>query len=338
MNQVSLKVLVAEESPALRQKLAQILSRGGLEVVGEAWQGRQVVDLCEKLKPDLVLMAVELEGMNGLEATEQIMAFSPTPILILSERPNHPNCQKILSAGAVDCISSKDWEDGLVRRARLVSRVAVITHPRARLKRAEQGSPHHVGGLPRVRLVCLGTSTGGPGALVDILGSLSTAVQVPILVVIHIQPPLGGGFAPWLATKVPRPVDYAKSGEIWQECRGRVLLAPPDRHLRLVGPRLVLDEQPPRHSCRPSVDVLFESVAQEVGSAALACLLTGMGRDGARGLLAIHRAGGLTMAQDEASSVVYGMPREAALLGAAQKIVPLQQVSMLIQEACEVTS
>lgn len=337
MNQVSLKVLIAEESPALRQKLAEILNRGGIEVVGEAWQGRQVVELCEQLRPDLVLMAVDLEGMNGLEATEQIMAFSPTPILVLSDRPTHPNCQKVLAAGAVDCISSRDWENGLVRRVRLVSRVAVITHPRARLKRADLGPPPP-GGLPRVRLICLGTSTGGPGALVEILSSLPPTLQVPILVVIHIQPPLGGGFAQWLASKVPRPVDYARSGQLWQECRGRVLLAPPDRHLRLAGPRLVLDDQPPRHSCRPSVDVLFESVAQEVGSAALACLLTGMGRDGAAGLLAIHRAGGLTMAQDEASSVVYGMPREAVQLGAAQKVVPLQQVSTLIQEACEVTS
>lgn len=335
MNQVSLKVLVAEESPAVRQKLAEILSRGGLQVVGEAWQGRQAVQLCDQLRPDLVLMALELEGMN--EATEQIMAFSPTPILILSDRPTNPKCQRVLSAGAVDSITPKDWEEGLVRRARLVARVAVITHPRARLKRADLGPPA-VGGLPRVRLICLGTSTGGPGALVEILGSLSPAVQVPILVVIHIQPPLGGGFAQWLASKVPRPVAYAQSGELWQECRGRVLLAPPDRHLRLVGPRLLLDDHPPRHSCRPSVDVLFESVAKEVGSAALACLLTGMGRDGAAGLLAIHRAGGLTLAQDEASSVVYGMPREAALLGAAQKVIPLHQFSTALLEACEVSS
>lgn len=336
MNQIALKVLVADESLAIRQRLVEILSRGGLQVVAEAWQGRQVVELCERLRPDLVLMSMDLEGMDGLEATEQIMAFSPTPILVLSDRPSHPSCQKVLAAGAVDCISSADWEVGLVRRVRLVARVAVITHPRARLKRAEQNAPPEPV-LPRVRLICLGTSTGGPGALVDILGSLPPALQVPILVVIHIQPPLGGGFAQWLATQVPRPVSYAKGGELWGDCRGRVLLAPPDRHLRVAGPRLVLDDQPPRHSCRPSVDVLFESVAQEVGSSALACLLTGMGRDGAAGLLSIHRAGGLTMAQDEASSVVYGMPREAALLGAAQKIVSLPQVASVIQEACEVT-
>lgn len=335
MNQDALKILVAEESPTLRQKLAEILTRAGLQVVGEAWQGRQAVDLCDQLRPDLVLMAVDLEGMNGLEATEQIMAFSPTPILVLSDRPTHPSCQKILSAGAVDCISSTEWDNGLVRRVRLVARVAVITHPRARLKRSEPGflpAP----GLPRVRLICLGTSTGGPGALVDILSALPASLQVPILVVIHIQPPLGGGFAQWLDSKVPRPVAYAQGGELWQDCRGKVLLAPPDRHLRVAGARLVLDDQPPRHSCRPSVDVLFESVAQEVSCGVLACLLTGMGRDGAAGLLAIHRAGGQTLAQDEASSVVYGMPREAALLGAAQKIVSLPQVATVIQEACEV--
>ena len=337
MNQPPLKVLVAEESPALRQRLGEILLRGGLHVVGESWRGRQAVEMCEQLRPDVVLLAVELEGMDGLGATEQIMAFSPTPILVMSEQPNHPSCQKVLGAGAVDSISQRDWEQGLVRRLRLVSRVSVITHPRARLKRNELTPPPGQG-FPRVRLVCLGTSTGGPGALVEILGALPAAMQTPILVVIHIQPPLGGGFAQWLDSKVPRPVSYAEGGELWQECRGRVLLAPPDRHLRVAGPRLLLDDQPPRHSCRPSVDVLFESVAQEVGGGVLACLLTGMGRDGAVGLLAVQRAGGLTIAQDEASSVVYGMPREAALLGAASKVLSLPLVAGAIQEACQVSS
>lgn len=206
MSQVSLKVLVVEESVLARQRLGEILHRGGLQVVGEAWKGRQAVELCRALRPDVVLMAVDLEGTEGLAATEQIMAFHPTPILIMSERPEHPTCQKILAAGALDCISTQDWEHGLLRRLRLVSRVSVITHPRARLKRAAWPPP----AVSRVRLVCLGTSTGGPGALVEILGALPGNFQIPILAVIHIQPPLGGGFAEWLDGKVPQAVGYAQ--------------------------------------------------------------------------------------------------------------------------------
>lgn len=331
MNLPPLKVLLAEESAAKRQRLGEILLRGGLQVVGEACRGRQAVDLCRQLRPDVILMALELDGMDCLAATEQIMAFDPTPILIMSDRPDHPACQKVLGAGAVDCISSREWDHGLVRRLRLVSRVAVITHPRARLKKGTSSQP----GQSRVRLVCLGTSTGGPGALVEILGALPDSFRLPILVVIHIQPPLGEGFAQWLDSKVERNVSYARGGEFWQDCAGRVLLAPPDRHLRVVGPRLVLDDLPARHSCRPSVDVLFESLAAEVGPGGLACLLTGMGRDGAAGLLAVQRAGGITIAQDEATSVVYGMPREAALLGAAQRVVPLPLVAGAILDASE---
>ena len=149
-------------------------------------------------------------------------------------------------------------------------------------------------------------------------------IPISVLVVIHIGEPFGTAFADWLDGQTQHTVRIASDGQHLAE-RG-VFMARPDRHLIVRDRRLHLSNGPERHSCRPSVDVLFESIAAEYGAAAAACLLTGMGQDGARGLLAVREAGGLTIAQDEASSVVYGMPREAVLLGAAQRVLPLAEI------------
>jgi two-component system, chemotaxis family, protein-glutamate methylesterase/glutaminase len=149
--------------------------------------------------------------------------------------------------------------------------------------------------------------------------------------VIHIGEPFGAALAEWLDAQSPLRVAYAKDGEPLPPAgEGRVLMAPPDLHLTLRGGRLRLLATPERHSCRPSVDVLFESLATELGDRVAACLLTGMGKDGATGLLEVRRAGGTTLAQDEATSVVFGMPREAILLGAAERVLPLEQFAAAI--------
>jgi two-component system chemotaxis response regulator CheB len=170
----------------------------------------------------------------------------------------------------------------------------------------------------------MGASTGGPGAVVRILRDLQPPLPLPILLVIHLGQPFGQAFADWLNQMVSVPVAEAKHGEALPPPGvGRVLMAPPNRHLYVEGGRLCLGDGPERHSCRPSVDVLFESVAREIGPTAIGCLLTGMGKDGATGLLEMRRAGAMTLAQDEETSVVFGMPREAIRLGAAQRILPL---------------
>jgi two-component system chemotaxis response regulator CheB len=150
---------------------------------------------------------------------------------------------------------------------------------------------------------------------------------LPILMVLHLGEPFGVAFAEWLDGRVEQRVAFATDGEPVRSTAGRVVMAPPGQHLIVRDGRIRLSMEPERHFCRPSVDVLFESMAREFGASAAACLLTGMGRDGATGLLEIRRAGGLTIAQDEASSVVYGMPREAVLLGAADHILPLGEIA-----------
>jgi two-component system chemotaxis response regulator CheB len=220
---------------------------------------------------------------------------------------------------------------------KLVSRIRVITHLRARLNTFDPPPARplavldHTGAQRKCQVVAIGASTGGPGSIIEILRALAPEFSLPVLLVLHINEPFGSAFADWLNGQTSRRVAYAQDGEPVSVAKGRVAMAPPGRHLTVRDGRFRLTLAPERHSCRPSVDVLFESVAREYGPTAAGCLLTGMGRDGAAGLLEIRKAGGLTIAQDEATSVVYGMPREAVLIGAAKHILPLSEIGPALQ-------
>ncbi len=340
-----IRVLVVEDSLTVRRRLCEVLAADpGIEIAGEAEDGRRGIELCRDVRPDVVTLDMMLPVMSGLAATEYIMAHCPTPILIVSSSTNRGELFKTyeaLAAGAVDVLEKPSgvepdgqWAERLISTVRLVSRIKVITHPRARLGSLGCSAPAPIlapaptasPGVATPRVVALGASTGGPAAMIEILRALPAAYPLPVLLVLHIGEPFGSAFAEWLDAQTSHPVSFARDGEPLRGARGRVVMAPPDRHLVVRGERLFLTSDPERHSCRPSVDVLFSSLAREWGPASVACLLTGMGRDGADGLLAIRRAGGCTIAQDEATSVVYGMPREAVLLGAAQRVLPLGDI------------
>jgi two-component system chemotaxis response regulator CheB len=341
-----LRVLVVEDSLTVRRRLCEVLAADpGIEIAGEAEDGRRGIELCRDVRPDVVTLDMMLPVMSGLAATEYIMAHCPTPILIVSSSTNRGELFKTydaLAAGAVEVLEKPSgaepdgqWAERLISTVKLVSRIKVITHPRARLRPLGRSAPARITAPEPVlsaasaaapRLVALGASTGGPAAIIEILRALPAVYPLPLLLVLHIGEPFGSAFAEWLDGQTSHPVAFARDGEPLGGARGRVVMAPPDRHLVVRGEKLVLTSDPELHSCRPSVDVLFSSLARECGPASVACLLTGMGRDGADGLLAIRRAGGHTIAQDEATSVVYGMPREAALLGAAQRVLPLGDI------------
>ncbi|HXB98469.1 MAG TPA: chemotaxis-specific protein-glutamate methyltransferase CheB [bacterium] len=341
-----LRVLVAEDSLTVRKRIVEALSASpDFEVVGEASDGKQAIEQCQSLRPDVMTLDMMMPVMSGLAATEYIMAYCPTPILIVSASTNRGELFKTyqaLAAGAVDVLEKDlgeggdgDWEARLAGALRVVARVKVITHLKGR-----QPQPPEAGPLAAVqpglalRAVAIGASTGGPGAVLALLRGLPKGFPLPILLVVHLTPAFGAAFAEWLDGESPLPVAYAKDGEpLPPSGRGCVRMAPPDSHLSLREGRLRLGQGPERHSCRPSVDVLFESVAAELGSGAVGCLLTGMGRDGAAGLLAMRRSGALTLAQDEASCVVYGMPREAVQLGAASRVLPLDRMAPTLAAA-----
>jgi len=337
-----IRVLVVEDSLTIRRRLVEALSADrDLVVVGEAGDGRLGFELCRRLRPDVVTLDMMMPGMTGVAATEHIMAYCPTPILIVSASVNRGELFRTydaLAAGAIDVLDKPfgtepdgAWEARLRAAVKLISRIKVITHLRARLALGDTGAEDvRPSGAPapaceaRGRIFGIGGSTGSPAAVLAILRHLPREFADPVLLVVHINEPFGAAFADWLDEQAPVGVRYARDREPLQ-ARGDacVLMAPPGRHLVLERGALRLSDAPERHSCRPSVDILFESIAAERGRDAVAVLLTGMGRDGAAGMLAVRRAGGRTIAQDEATSVVFGMPREAILLGAAERVLPL---------------
>jgi two-component system, chemotaxis family, protein-glutamate methylesterase/glutaminase len=333
------RVLVVEDSLTVRRYLCGLLAADPeIELAGEAADGKAAIELCRTLRPDIVTIDMMLPVMSGLAATEYIMAHCPTPILVVSSSFNRGEVFKTydaLAAGAVDVLEKPTgsepegaWQRAFLAKVKLIARIPVITHPRLRLAGLRHSMPSPPPAMPKRQpaVIAIGASTGGPAAIVEVLRGMPAAIRQPILFVLHINEPFGHPFAEWLDGQTSLRVAYAADGDPVTAAGGRVVMAPPGCHLIVRDGRLRLTRDPERHSCRPSVDVLFESAAREYGGAAAAALLTGMGRDGAAGLLAIRRAGGVTIAQDEASSVVYGMPREAVALGAAERILPLNEI------------
>jgi two-component system chemotaxis response regulator CheB len=348
------RILVVEDSRTTRAHLVQTLSADPeCSVVGEAADGDTAVRLCESLRPDVITLDMVLAGnQTGVEVTARIMAYCPTPILVVSSSFNRGEVVRTftaLAAGAVEVIekptgreAAGSWERNFVRTVKLVARIKVITHPR--LRRRERGElrvePQSLAPAPvtprppppeaplaragRRELIVIGASTGGPGAALEILRH---APPAPVLLVIHIGKPFALGLVEWLASTLAQPVSEAIDGQPLPP-RGvaSVLVAPADRHLVLAQGRLRLTDAPERNSCRPSIDVLFESVAGALGARAVGCLLTGMGRDGAEGLLRMRQSGAATIAQDQSTCVVYGMPQEAIRLGAADQVLRLSDI------------
>lgn len=326
------RVLVCEDSRTFAAALVRTLERGGeIEVVGVATTAEAAIADVARLAPDLVTMDVELPAMSGLEAVEKIMNAQPTPILIVS---SHINGDCDLAAAALACgaleavgksdLSVHDPDDAAAvafrRRVKLLSGVRVIRHPRGGLN----GHPTAPSvPAPRGSVIGICTSTGGPHALATILAGIPADFAVPILIVQHIAAGFEDGLARWLDAAVPLPVRLAEHGA---PALPGVSIAPDGADLVLAADGvLLLDRTLPAGLHRPSADVLLHSIARRAESAGVAVVLTGMGRDGADGLAAVRQAGGFTIAQDEATSAVYSMPREAAKSGAL--ILPLGEIA-----------
>jgi two-component system chemotaxis response regulator CheB len=342
---------VVDDSLTARKHLVEVLrSDPELEVAGEAEDGKRAIELCQALRPDVITLDMMLPIMSGVAVTEYVMAYFPTPILIVSSSANRGEIYKTydaLAAGAVDVLDKPSgtdldgvWERGLIAAVKIVSHIRVITHISGKLNQARRAAASSASvesrqGHARKTLIAIGGSTGGPAAMVEILRALPAGFSIPILLVIHLGARSSGAFAEWLDGQSALHVRYATDGDpLPTPGQMGVVMAPPDFHLVVQHGELRLTRAPERNSCRPSVDVLFESLAQELGPQTVACLLTGMGRDGAAGLLALRHAGALTIAQDEASSIIFGMPREAIEMRAVDRVLSLEQIPGALA-ACE---
>lgn len=314
--------------------LIRVLQRDGdIAVVAQASAAASAVEQVAAIRPHVVILDLQLD--DSLLVVEQIMAATPTPILVfgshLDDRRS-PTVAEALVAGALEALPVPgQWTAGreteLRRYVRQIRKVTVIRHPRGRVRTPGPpvAKPEH---CPPI--VGLAASTGGPSALATVLSGLA-GLPAAVLVVQHLHPDFTQGLVDWMARVSALPVEIARPGTLAEP--GRTYLAPGGRHLRIGADRRLELTDTPASLHRPSADELFRSLAERAGPAGVGVLLTGMGEDGARGLLDLHRAGGRTIAQDEASSAVFGMPRAAQRLGAVTGLLPLEDIAAAVHRA-----
>ncbi|MEI7743466.1 MAG: chemotaxis-specific protein-glutamate methyltransferase CheB [Chloroflexota bacterium] len=340
------RVLVVDDSRVAREYLTHILEEDPrIEVLDAVATGEAAVEYVGRRKPDIILMDLHLPGIDGFEATRQIMAGAPVPIIVCTAGTSFhevKTAMEALSAGALAALRkpigpmhpNADADTAaLVSMLRLMAQVKVVRRWR-RPTPAAVPPPQVVlpAAPPRgIGVVAIGASTGGPPALAAILRPLPEDFGAPVLVVQHITEGFSEGFCTWLSGEIRRPVHVARTGD--QPVPGHVYVAGDGGHLRVVGAagRLEVSPDGPPTVHRPSIDVLFASVAKVYGRRAIGVLLTGMGKDGAQQLRTLAEAGAMTIAQDEASSVVFGMPGEAIRLGAAQAVLPPAAIGDLLR-------
>ena len=339
-----IRVLVAEDSPTARVLLISMLqSDPSIIVIGQATTGLEAVEMTERLAPDLVTMDVEMPELDGLGATEQIMMRRPTPIVVISAQANERAVDLSLEAtraGALTVLPKPGGpsDDGfaaqratLIATVKAMAEVKVVRRWRARRTRHVTPVPKGLRVTPtKIRLIAIGASTGGPAAVRHVLSALPASFPAPILLVQHIAKGFVRGLVHWVNAETRLNVTLAEDGVIARA--GCVYVAPDDHHLGVEvrgtggSPRIALSSAAPIGTFRPSATWLFESVARALGPSAAGLIMTGMGDDGVAGLRAVRAAGGTVIAQDETSSIVYGMPREAVRGGVVNSVVSLSDL------------
>lgn len=335
-----IRVLLVDDSALSLEIIRRMLAAAPeIQVVGTAANGVEALELIPQVRPDVICTDLHMPKMDGLELTRMVMTRNPLPILVLSvsvRAEQTHNIFQMLEAGALDILAKprggqeSDFgiiANDLITKIRILSGVKVIGKRRAEIDAAAKALPPSLSGLAASppRIIGIGASTGGPQALEQVLGQLPADFPLPLLCVQHIAQGFMQGLVTWLASCCRIRVRTAIEGT--QPLAGTAYFPPDDRHIEIDAEgKFRCSSALPFGGHRPSVDIAFSSLARSYGAAAVGVLLTGMGQDGAQGLLDIARAGGLTIAQDEGSSVVFGMPRRAIELGAARQVLPLEQI------------
>lgn len=323
-----MRIGIVNEQPLAAETLQHAVAlKRTHQVIWIARSGPEAIERCTTATPDLILMDLLMEGMDGVEVTRRIMAASPCAILIVtpSVRANTARVFEAMGCGALDAVDMPVLDAANLREtaAPLLAKIATI----ARLVGDSNGKGNRSSTEPgHDRLVVIGASAGGPSALATILGSLPGDFPAALVVVQHVDAQFAAGMTEWLGRHSALPVHVALEGD--RPAQGRVLIAGTSDHLALkTADRLGYTPEPRHYVYRPSVDVFFLSVSRLWRGDVVGVLLTGMGRDGAQGLKALRSQGHHTIAQDEASSAVYGMPKAAAALNAAVDILPTDHIA-----------
>jgi len=338
-----IKVLVVEDSPVIRELLVHVLSSDpAIAVIGTSRDGEEALSAVEELRPDLITMDIHMPKMNGLDATRRIMETHPTPIVVVSGSSNAREVATTFHAMEAGAVAFADRPRGighpdheatakeLVQTVKLMAEVKVVRRW-ARLRRdmvvPAVRSPVEVRpASAEITLVAMGASTGGPLVLQTILSGLPGNFSAPVLIVQHMAAGFVKGFVEWLAPTSALPIHVATHGE--QILPGHAYIAPDGFQMKLeAGKRLCLAQEEPVNGHRPSVSYLFRSVAEVCAPKAVGVLLTGMGKDGAEELKRMREKGAVTIAQDQESSVVHGMPGEAIRLEAATYVLPPNRIA-----------
>jgi len=341
-----IKVLIVEDSQVVREFLTYVLSSDpDIQVIGTASNGEEAIKMISDKSPDVVTMDINMPKMDGFEATRIIMETTPTPIVIVSASWDPEEVQKTfraMEAGALAAVRKpvgvahpdyKDQAKELIQTVKLMSEVKVVR----RHSRIKHGKGISAGLAVKdliplttdVKIVAIGASTGGPPVIETILSRLSKDSCAPLLIVQHIAPGFVQGFADWLANSCRIPVKIATGHEF--PLPGHAYIAPDGVHMGLdTSGRIVFEGSEPENGLRPAVSYLFRSVANVFGKNIVGVLLTGMGKDGAKELKMMKEKGAITIAQDEESCVVYGMPGEAVNLNAATYVLSPPKIAELL--------
>ena len=355
-----IRVLIADDSAVVRGLVARWITEAGFTLAGTAPNGRIALEMMARHDPDVVLLDIDMPELDGTEALPRMLAASPTLQVVMMSTLTTRNADislKCLALGAVDYIAKPESNRGVTTsdafRADLIERVRVFGAARGRNRR--QPAPLPGSGLPAAqtapaaprpaapftlrpkaraaappRVLLIGSSTGGPRAVGEMLEGIGTAAlrRLPVLIVQHMPPIFTAVFAEHLAARTKLPAAEGRADERLEP--GRIYVAPGGRHMGLAagpnGPVIRLGDGPPVNFCRPAVDVLFKDAALLFGSATATVILTGMGSDGTHGARAIAEAGGPVLAQDEATSTVWGMPGSVARAGLAEAVLPLAEL------------
>jgi two-component system chemotaxis response regulator CheB len=349
---LSIRVLIVDDSALIRQMLFRALSMDPrIEIVGTAKNGVEAIEKARALNPDVVTLDIEMPELSGLEALVYIRKHTQARVIMLSSDTDADTMYRALALGAVDFISKPaagmasslpELTELLLKKIRTAHRIpfeetsaGVAAAPTDRESDSTDGSPASAATEPPQTLVAIASSTGGPPALERVFAGLTAALPAAYVVVQHLPAGFSASLARRLSGVSAVPMVEAVDGQAIE--RGCAYIAPYGRHATVVrtseGAHLRFVDSPPRHGVRPAADLLFESVAHEFGANSVGVVLTGMGADGAMGSLAIRRAGGDVVVQDEETSVIWGMPGSVVRFGASNRVVPVESVAAEIRRA-----